>query len=223
MKHPLAWIAVLAAAGCSSLGDPGAPVAIEVLTPSPAVVEIGDTITLRARVLDQAGDSIAATIRWRTADTTVAVDSVTGRFTGLFTGSGRVQAVSGSLVASPVTYQVRLRADTVIVATDSLVILVADTASAILTPKVADATGAASGSHFLTLTIVAPSPAGARLSGDVVADTVTTGTDGLPAPSVRVRNVGVAVGDSVVVQVLAKRFGGSVIPGSGQKITVYFK
>ena len=223
MKRPLAWLAVLAAAGCSSLGAPGAPVAIEVLTPNPAVVEIGDTITLRARVLDQAGDSIGATIRWRTPDTTVAVDSVTGRFTGLFTGAGRVQAVSGSLVAPPVTFQVRLRADTVIVATDTLTILAADTASAILTPKVADATGAASASHFLTLTIVAPSPAGARLSGDVTADTVTTGSDGLPAPSVRVRNVGVAVGDSVVVQVLAKRFGGSVIPGSGQKITVYFK
>lgn len=217
-------LAALGVAGCSSLGDAGAPVAIEVFTPSPAFVEIGDTITLRARVLDQAGDSIAAPIRWRTPDTAfVAVDSLTGRLTGLKVGLGRVQAVSGSLVGPVSSFNVHLRADSVVVAVDSILVLTTDTASAPLAPKVADSTGAGSPSHFLSFTIVAPSPAGARLSGNVTGDTVTTDAAGLPATIVRVRRVGVAAADSVIVQVNAKRYGGSPVPGSGQKIRVFFQ
>ncbi|HET7042161.1 MAG TPA: hypothetical protein VFI13_09070, partial [Gemmatimonadales bacterium] len=123
MTRPALLLLAACVAGCSSLGDPGVPVAIEVLTPAAAIVELGDTLTLHARVLDQAGDSIAATIRWRTPDTTVAVDSVTGRFTGVFTGLGRVQAVSGSLVGPLTTFTVRPRVDTLIVTTDSLLVL----------------------------------------------------------------------------------------------------
>lgn len=225
MKRPTVLLAVLAAAACSSLGNSGAPIAIEVFTPNPAVVEIGDTITLRARVLDQAGDSVGATIRWRTPDTTVSVDSTNGRLTGLVTGLGRVQAIAGSLVGPVVQFTVRDRADTVIVtaAVESLLVLTTDTASAPLSPTVADSLGGGSSGHYLTLTIITPSPPGARLSGDVVADTTTTGGDGHPASLVRVRKVGVVSGDSVIVQVLAKRFGGSTIPGSGQKIRVFFQ
>jgi hypothetical protein len=226
VRRPGVLLAILAAAACSSLGDPGGPIAIEVFTPSPAVVEVGDTITLRARVLDQAGDSIAATIRWRTPDSTVSVDSLTGRFTGDSAGkSGRVQAISGTLVGPLTQFTVRTRADTVIVAAtaESLLVLTTDTASAPLLPTVADSLGAASSGHFLALTIIAPSPAGARLSGDVVADTTTTGSDGHPATPVRVRKAGVVSGDSVIVQIQARRFGGSIIPGSGQKIRVFFQ
>lgn len=224
MSRPLLLLAALGIAGCSSLGDAGAPVAIEVITPSPALVEIGDTVTLRARVLDQAGDSIAATIRWRTPDTAiVAVDSVTGRFTGRAVGIGRVQAVSGGLVGPVTAFNVRLRADTLVVTADSLVVATGDTASAPLTAKVADSTGVGSSSHFLSFTIVAPSPAGARLSGNVTGDTLTTDGSGLPATVVRVRRVGVVAFDSVIVQVNAKRFGGSTIPGSGQTIRVFFQ
>lgn len=224
MRRSLLLLAAFGVAGCSSLGDAGAPVAIEVITPSPAFVEIGDTITLRARVLDQAGDSIAATIRWRTPDDTlVAVDSVTGRFTGLRLGLGRVQAVSGSLVGPVSTFNVHRRADSVIVAVDSILVPASDSVSAALEAKVADSTGAGSQAHELRFTIVPPSPAGARLSGNVTADTVTSDAAGLPATPVRVRRAGLAASDTVTVQVDAKRFGGSTIPGSGRKIRVFFQ
>ena len=72
-----------AVVACSSLGDPGQPVAIEFFVPSPTIVEIDDTIILRARVLDANGDSVGAEIRWRTPDTAkVGVDSLTGALWG---------------------------------------------------------------------------------------------------------------------------------------------
>ncbi|HEX7918527.1 MAG TPA: hypothetical protein VF454_03940, partial [Gemmatimonadales bacterium] len=117
MKRLLAGSVVLVAAACSSLGEGNAAVSIEIFVPSPASVEVGDTITMRARLLNIDGDSVAGTIRWRTADTAaVAIDSITGRFTGRSTtaGTGRIQAVSGSLVVPnpPLTVTVRPHADT---------------------------------------------------------------------------------------------------------------
>jgi hypothetical protein len=199
-------------------------VAIEVLTPAPAVVEIGDTITLHARVLDQQGDSIlGAPIRWRTPDSTVWVDSLTGKFTGLSGSTGRVQAVSGSLAGPLTAFTVHPRSDTLIVLNDSLFVLTADTASAPLDPEVTDSLLAGLADRRIAVSLVAPSPAGARLTGDVVSDTVTTGANGQPLTAIRVRKVGVASGDSVIVQVSAKRPSGAVVPGSGRHIRVFFQ
>lgn len=224
MNRPSLLLAALAVAGCSSLGESGSAVAIEVITPSPAVVEVGDTITLHARVLDQQGDSLAgATIRWRTVSVNISLDSVTGRLSGDSGTTAQVQAVSGSLVSSPVTFTVRPRSDTVIVAVDSILVPVTDTASAALAPKVADSLGTGLQSRRVAITIVAPSPAGARLTGDVVSDTVTTGVDGLPFPAIWVRRAGVTSGDSVIVQVQVKRPSGAIVPGSGQVIRVFFQ
>ncbi|HET7040405.1 MAG TPA: hypothetical protein VFI13_00200, partial [Gemmatimonadales bacterium] len=60
-------------------------------------------------------------------------------------------------------------------------------------------------------------------SGGVTSDTATTGSDGLPSPAVRVRKVGVASGDSVIVQVSASRASGTPVPGSGRTIRVFFQ
>lgn len=223
MRRPLLLVPALVALGCSSLGSSGTPVAIETITPDPAVVEVGDTIVLRARLLDQAGDSVGGTIRWRTPDSTVWVDSTTGRFTGLQGTSGRVQAVAGSLVGPLIQFTVHARADSLKVAVDSFLILTTDTASAPLDPKVVDSTGAGLASRKVAVSIIAPSPAGTRLSGDVVSDTVTTGSDGLPSVAIRVRKVGVVSGDSVIVQVETKRPSGAPVPGSGRVIRVYFQ
>ena len=87
---------VFVAAGCSSLGDPGVPIAIEVTTPTFAAVDIDDTIMLRARLVDQAGDSIGGEIRWRTPDTTIGVDSLTGAI--LRRPASRSSASSESMV-----------------------------------------------------------------------------------------------------------------------------
>lgn len=226
MRRRLQVIAVLLlAAACSKLGPSGTPVAIEFLVPVPAAVDIGDTIQLRARVLDTNGDSIAATIRWVTPDTTVGVDSVTGRFWGLKGTTGRVQPVAGSLLGNPTPFAVRRRADTLIISTtaESLVVTLAtDTASVALTPKVAKAdTGIAD--QTLVFTLIAPTPAGIRLSGDVTTRTVTTGSTGEPGIPVRVRKLTAVAGDSAIVRVEARRPSGAVVPGSGQVIRVFFQ
>lgn len=225
-RRHLVLAALLSAAACSTLGESGTPVAIEFLVPVPAAVDIGDTIQLRARVLDTNGDSIAATIRWVTPDTTVGVDSVTGKFWGISGTTGRVQPRSGSLLGNPTAFAVRAHADTVIVpaaAESLLVTLATDTASAALTPKVAkgDATGIAD--QTLVFTLIAPTPAGIRLSGDVTARTVTTGSNGEPGIPVRVRKLNAVAGDSALVQVEARRPSGAVVPGSGQVIRVFFQ
>ncbi len=210
------------AAGCSSLGEGGAPIALEFLVPQPAVVEIDDTIQLRARVLDQAGDSIAATIRWRTPDTTVAVDSISGNFWGILAGTGKVQPTTGTLVGFLATFTVRTRTDSVVIAATAeslLVVLGTDSISAPLGPVAAPAAAG----RTLIFTLVAPTGAAVRLSGDVTADTVTTAANGTPAVPVRVRTVGVASGDSAIVQVESRRPSGAVVPGSGQKIRVFFQ
>ena len=128
------------AAACSDIGGPGVPVGIEALVPVPAVIQLGDTIRLRARAVDQNGDSVDAVIHWRTADTTVALDSTTGLVSGRFTGSAKLQPLAGTLVGPMVTFSVTRRADTVVVdaAAESLFVAIADSASAQLLPLVAD-------------------------------------------------------------------------------------
>lgn len=225
MRRGRALVAAVAIAGCSTLGEAGAPIAIEFLVPVPAVVEIDDTIQLRARVLDQNGDSIGATIRWRTPDTTVAVDSVTGRFWGAQGTTGRVQPAAGTLFGPLIAFSVRTKTDTLIVtaAAESLFVQTTDSVSSPLEPKAAQSDGTALTGRSLVITLVAPTPAGVRLTGDVVADTVPTGANGLPATPIRVRRVGVAAGDSAIVQITARRPSGAVVPGSGQTIRVYFQ
>ena len=225
-QRPLMVAAVLAAAACSSLGDSGTPVAIEFLVPIPAAVDIGDTIQLHARVLDTNGDSVAAPIRWSTPDTNVHVDSVTGKFWATSGTTGRVQPRSGSLIGpSPATpFAVQRRADTLIVAAvdETLFVTVAtDTASAPLAPKVAKADTAV-GDQGIIFTLIAPTPAALRLSGNATTRTVYSGGSGTPATTVRVRTAGAAVGDTAVVKVEARRPSGAVIPGSGQTIKVIF-
>lgn len=227
MSHcrPVLAALMFAAAGCSSLGDPGIPIAIEVTTPTLAVVDIDDTIQLRARLVDQAGDSIGGTIRWRTPDTTVGVDSITGAIWGIFAGAGRVQAISGTLVSPLINFTVRVAADTIIVsaAAESLFVTDSASASAPLGAKIAQANGTGLSGRTIIYALIAPTQAGIRLTGDVVADTLTTGGDGLAAPSIRVRDTLIAHPDSAFVEVQGRRPSGKPIPGSGQVIRVFFE
>jgi hypothetical protein len=216
---------VTLAAGCSSLGDPGVPIAIEVSTPTLAAVDIDDTITLRARLVDQAGDSIGGEIRWRTPDTTVGVDSMTGAFWGISTGTGRVQAVAGTLVSPLLNFTVRVAADTIIVAAAAESLFVPDslTASAVLGAKIAQANGTGLLGRTIIYTLVAPTAAAILLTGDVRGDTLSTGSDGLASPSIRVRDTLTASPDSAFVEVQGRRPSGKPIPGSGQLIRVFFE
>jgi hypothetical protein len=97
---------VAALAACSALpADGDGVVALEIRTQAPVSLEQGVPFQLRARALDQSGDSIPALIRWRTGDTAaVFLDSLTGIVEGrLSTGTAQVQAVVGTLRSNPLT------------------------------------------------------------------------------------------------------------------------
>jgi len=225
-------LAALAVLGCSSLGDPGEPVAIEFLVPTPSQVEVGDTITLRARLLDQGGDSVdSGELRWRTPDTTVAVDSLTGAFTGLVAlgSGGRVQPTAGTLVGPIVNFAVLAHADTLMVpaAAESIAVAPADSQSSLFGAKIAkfDATGL--GSRTMIVRLVAPldgsvvfKGAGIPDTANVLADTTFTQGDGTTLLRVVVRGTRP---DSAVVEFEGRHVSDTPIPGSGQRIKVFFE
>lgn len=92
--------AALAAAGCSgAVAGPGAPFLLEVRSPRPASVRVGDSLQFTAVVLDASGDTLDAPVTWRTPDTTVVVREASGWVIGRAAGSGRVQAQVDSLVS----------------------------------------------------------------------------------------------------------------------------
>ena len=83
--------------GCSDLTEgPGGVVALEIRTPTPLTIEVGEMLDLSARPLNKDGDSIAAEVLWVAPDPTLAVEPATGVITGVAPGTGRVQALSGS-------------------------------------------------------------------------------------------------------------------------------
>ena len=106
MHRPLAVALALCVTGCSSLPSDGdGVVALELRSPLAITLRSGESLTLVARALDREGEVVAAPIRWRTADTTIAVDSVTGTVTALQgSGSGRVQAAVGTLRSDLITF-----------------------------------------------------------------------------------------------------------------------
>jgi Bacterial Ig-like domain (group 2) len=100
-------LALAALVGCSNFTDAeGGIVAIEVTAPFPATIDVDESVQLAARALNKNGDAVAAEITWATPDATVTVDTATGVVTGVAVGTGRVQAVSGSVFSALVTITV---------------------------------------------------------------------------------------------------------------------
>ncbi len=105
MRPVALGLLVFALAGCSALpADGDGVVAIELRTQSPLSLRLGQQVVLRARALNQQGDSVASVIRWYTADTALlTLDSLTGILEGrAATGSARVQAAAGTLRSDPI-------------------------------------------------------------------------------------------------------------------------
>lgn len=224
-------VLLLGAAACSKLsGDPGVPVALEVLVPSATQVEVGDTIQLAARALNQQGDSVAATIVWRTPDTLVlAIDSLTGRLTGRSAGTGRVQARTGTLVSSLVTFTSLARVDTLqIIPPDSSRVAAGASSSDPLVVEL-DSLNPLSpvASRQVIYQVVLPlfgQPGDTvALTGGGLTATATTGADGRPISPVTLNRVtGQASPDSAQVEVRSERPSGALVPGSGQRFIVRF-
>jgi hypothetical protein len=225
-------------AACSDItANDGGVVSLEVRPPVPPQVEVGDTIQLSARGLDQNGDSIAAAITWRTADpANVFIDAATGRVTGLTAGTiGRVQAVETTLASDFIALTVLAGADTVEVPQAPIVVDALSGVSPPLAARVAVASDTAvSGfagvaGRSVIFTIVDPvfaDPAArtVEITGAGLADTVITGADGFPTPPVTLSRVaGQPTPATVLVEVRVERRSGALVPGSGHRFTVSFQ
>lgn len=228
-RRSLAALLVLCAC-CSSLGESGTVVAIEVHSPLPAAVEQNDTLTLSARALDQQGDSVGATILWETPDTTLVIVNGNQLTSDTFAGSGRVQARVGSLRSELVTYTIRRRSDSLVVvgpALDTVDTGAGETESAALQARLdsygTDTVGVAEA--YIRFRVIDADTALASgtvafPSGALDARIKTTST----GASIILQLVGGATPpDSIRLEALAERPSGAVVPGSGQRFTVVFE
>ena len=229
MKAPLALLAA-ALFGCSGLdeGEAGV-VGIEVRSPAPDTLEVGESIQLSARPLNKDGDSVGTPVTWISVDPTATVDAVTGVLTGVSAGGARVQATVGALGSELITIAVILPADTLVLTSDSIVTLPAGTVTS--TPLTArldhfDPAGpVALAGRGVIYALTSPDPAAGTptvlLQGGVVADTLPTASDG-NASTTLVVVAGSTPPDSAIVTVRAERTRGATVPGSGQRFIIRF-
>jgi hypothetical protein len=217
-------------AGCSNLSGPkGAPVSLELDIPVPAVVEQNDTLQLRARALDIQGDSVAASIVWRSADTTLIMVDSTGLVTSqLNSGTGRVQASTGRLFSALTQLTIRPRSDTLALTsalTDT--VAAADTASAVLGSSVLSFSPAGGVLDSRVLYEVVDTVAGlatVRFAGGGLSQRIATLASGAVPTTVTLRKVpGATPPATVQVRVSASRPSGTPVPGSGQIYTILFQ
>ncbi|MFI5235460.1 MAG: hypothetical protein ACHQXA_07110 [Gemmatimonadales bacterium] len=231
MKRPSLPILLAAtgalALGCSHLASTNGPISLQVFVPPVLELEVGDTVQLRARALDEAGDSVAAQIIWHVGDTTIAIDSMTGRITALLPNfPGRVQARTGTLVSEVLTFNTFVRADTIVIdsTADTTTVLTGDSVS---TPLVAHLKSLVTDSGIparrLIYTILSPADSSVTLDGGAKADTVGTASDGSPAAPIHLHKNAPIAPDSALVLVSATRPSGTPVPGSGQRFIVHFQ
>lgn len=201
--------------------------------PANYFLEIGTPTQLRAVALNQNGDSVAATIRWRTPDTTVTLDSVTGIVTArLAAGTARVQAaVFGTdTIASSLgglTFNLTAHADTLVLVSADSIDVARDTVGTPLRVRLAAGAAATTGvgGRPVSFRVIDPAPADSpavAFSSSRVADSIPT--DGTGAAAATVRGVkGRAVPDRAVVEIDAYRASGAAIPGSRRRIVIRFR
>jgi hypothetical protein len=226
------WVLLLSAValqGCSNLTEgAGGVVGLEIQAPSLKTIEIGETLQLTAVALDKDGNPVATPIDWRAPDTTLTVDGATGAITGVFPGTGHVQAFSGSLASELETFTVIARADTLILTGDSvLTVAPGVTASAPLLVQLQSFSPAGPlPSRPVVYAVTSPPDVGphtVELPGAVLTDTALTGTDGAVSSVTLNRVNGTTQPATAIVEVRAFRTRGEPVPGSGQRFTVNFQ
>lgn len=226
-------LAVLALiAGCSGITDNEDGIAtLEIRFPANTFLEAGTTLRLSGVARNGAGDSVDAPIRWRTPDTTITIDSVTGLVTPRFAaGTARVQAgVFGQdtivTTIGGLLLTLTAKADSLVLTTADSITLTQDTATATIRTRFlggSPATGVLG--RPLSLRIVEPaavdSPAVAFASGRT-ADSTNSDQTGATTNLIRaVRNR--TPPDRVVVELNARRADGQLIPGSGRRVVIRF-
>jgi hypothetical protein len=217
---------------CSNLTETaGSIVRLEVLSPLSPTLEVSDTQRILARALDQDDTEVSATIQWLTADTTVTVDG-SGLVTGVFPGSADIRARLDDLISNTVRFSIIPRPDTlVLVGEDTLRVLAADDTSAALigrldTYRATDTVPASGGQivyEIVDPVFADPGQRTVELTGQVLIDTVTTGSAGTPSVQMFLSRVGRPSPDSAIVEMRAFRASGTeAVPGSGQRFVVRF-
>jgi hypothetical protein len=215
-------------AACSGLEEgEGGVVAIEVETPEFQTIEVGEQVQVVARALDVDGQVVDVPLEWQSSTGAVTVDG-TGLVTGVEPGQAEVRAFTGTLPSEPVPFTVVARADTIIIAGDSVVTIpiVDPPTTAALTVRLETLTppGPVSGASVIfeiTSPVAGATPV-VQLAGGVQGDTLTTASDGIARAE-----IGAVIGqvppDTAIVQVRAEGLRGSAVPGSGQRFIVLFQ
>ncbi|HEX9165266.1 MAG TPA: hypothetical protein VF862_05115 [Gemmatimonadales bacterium] len=232
MIRRTALVAAVTLAACADLTESeGGVGSLTVFVPSPAEIEVDQTVQLQAVARSGSGDTLDLPVVWLGLDSTLAVDSTSGRITGRFSGSGRLVARAADFYSDIVTFTVLARVDTVIrVGADTQTVAAADSLSTELTVRLEGGSPAAPvGGRRIVYDIVSP------VFADTAARTVEFQSGGLqarpssastgspqPAPVLR-RIAGRTAPDSAVVVVNVYRpAGGGAVPGSGQQFIVRF-
>lgn len=219
-------IASLLALGCSDLVEgAGGVVELQIRVPDADSVEVGETLQLTAIALDKDGNPADTPITWRTADTTVTVDE-TGLVTGVAPGIGQVQAFAGSLPSAAVPITVNLRADTLALVGDSVVIV---PPAANSTPLVVQLLSFSQPDPLPSRTVIYSvsfptiTVGQANLPNGTIVDTNSTGPSGLDQSITLNRDPVAPAPDTAFVQVRSPRASGVDVPGSGQRFIVVFQ
>ena len=215
--------------GCSDLSEgAGGVIELRIVAPSSKNIEVGQTIQLSATALDKDGNPVSTEITWQAPDTTLTVDAATGAITGVFPGTGHVQAFAGSLASSLMTFTVLAAADTLVIVGDSVSTVppgVSNTAPLVVQLR-SLSPDAGLPSRPVIYTVTQPPDVGphtVELPGGVLADTVLTGTDGAVSSVTLIRVNGTTQPDTAIVEVRAIRGSGTDVPGSGQRFIVLFQ
>jgi hypothetical protein len=225
------WILLLSSVawqGCSNLTEgSGGVVGLQIVTPQSRTIEVGQTIGLTAVALDKDGNPVDAAVTWQAPDTTLTVDG-TGVITGVFPGTGHVQAFAGSLPSPLETFTVQAAADTLVIVGDTVFTVppgVSNTSPLVVQLRTFSP-DAALPSRPVIYTVTSPPDVGphtVELPGGVLADTVSTGTDGAVSSVTLIRVNGTTQPDTAIVEVRAVRASGAAVPGSGRHFIVLFQ
>ena len=190
-------------------------------------------MTIRVVARNAAGDSVPATLIWRTADTAaIAIDTVRGIVTAkLATGSADVQVgVFGkdTLISTQSAIKLTLTAsvDTLrLDGADSLEVAKDTVGAQVRVALEGGATPAGVVGRPVSIRIIDPAPADSpsvAFPSGRTADSLTTGANGLSTATIRGVK-GRTVPDRAVVEINAYRASGERIPGSGRRIVIRFR
>jgi len=198
-------------------------VAIEIVLPDSARVEVTDTFRPSGRALNGLGDSVQAQLYWSSLDTTLTVlDSATGVSLANAVGTARLQARTGRLFSNPEVVNILARLDSIQTAGDAkdMVFVSADSLSDSLRVQAVAFGGVAGGRRVVyTFSIFPDTGAAVTL---VPNDTVfTSPATGIAA--VRVRLLPGPIPDSVIVTATMRHVNGTVVPHSPLTFVVEFR